>query len=424
MALESPELPDSNMINAESAQFCFWYRNCLVNAIGDRSPVHCIVLMDKSTGSEKGMQRNQIKVKVIHNAVSEMTSTRMVEFPPKIYQTFVSIRNDRQIMGHKNPNSHLAQSLLDKVKTLETDVFALLDRRRERERAQYKQLEEVTFREIQLFEKTKNAEIDLLKAKLAKQKLAIIRQKKLIKKLALERDSHKKDLDLITKRRKSKKKTENELASISPESENQLISQRNVDLTSEVESGGSENEFPTSENERRICEKGEDDILGEENEIASTVDSEERCERVREMGEDEDEEEVEVVTEQTREIEILSEERNTGGKRETENLLRRKGAGSRSSSNSSSSSSSVGELRLKHQVVVFVGKWLKKNVGSFDHSEANMLVVQGKSRQFCSEIGFRRDLSSNTPRIQLSSDEKAAITKDLEKSYSSKNLKP
>ena len=380
--------------------------------------------MDKSTGSEKGMQRNQIKVKVIHNAVSEMTSPRMVECPPKIYQTFVSIRNDRQIMGHKNPNSHLAQSLLDKVKTLETDVFALLDRRRERERAQYKQLEEVTFREIQLFEKTKNAEIDLLKAKLAKQKLAIIRQKKLIKKLALERDSHKKDLDLITKRRKSKKKTENELASISPESENQLISQRNVDLTSEVESGGSENEFPTSENERRICEKGEDDILGEENEIASTVDSEERCERVREMGEDEDEEEVEVVTEQTREIEILSEERNTGGKRETENLLRRKGAGSNSSSSSSSrSSSSVGELRLKHQVVVFVGKWLKKNVGSFDHSEANMLVVQGKSRQFCSEISFRRDLSSNTPRIQLSSDEKAAITKDLEKSYSSKNLK-
>ena len=363
-------------------------------------------------------------MKVIHNAVSEMTSPRMVECPPKIYQTFVSIRNDRQIMGHKNPNSHLAQSLLDKVKTLETDVFALLDRRRERERAQYKQLEEVTFREIQLFETTKNAEIDLLKAKLAKQKLAIIRQKKLIKKLALERDSHKKDLDLITKRRKSKKKTENELASISPESENQLISQRNVDLTSEVESGGSENEFPTSENERRICEKGEDDILGEENEIASTVDSEERCERVREMGEDEDEEEVEVVTEQTREIEILSEERNTGGKRETENLLRRKGAGSNSSSSSSSrSSSSVGELRLKHQVVVFVGKWLKKNVGSFDHSEANMLVVQGKSRQFCSEIGFRRDLSSNTPRIQLSSDEKAAITKDLEKSYSSKNLK-
>ena len=72
-----------------------------------------------STGSEKGKQRSQIKVKVIHNAVSEMTSPRMVEFPPKIYQTFVSIRNDRQIMEHKNPNSHLVQSLVDKVKTLD-----------------------------------------------------------------------------------------------------------------------------------------------------------------------------------------------------------------------------------------------------------------------------------------------------------------
>ena len=109
----------------------------------------------------------------------------------------------------------------------------------------------------------------------------------------------------------------------------------------------------------------------------------------------------------------MSEEKNLVGKLKTDNLWRRKAAGA-------GSRRKVCEARLKSQVVVFVGKWLKKNVGSFDYSEANIMVVQGKTRQFCNEIK-RRYLSSNTSLdgIQLSSDEKAAITKDLEKSYSS-----
>merc|ERR1719222_151511 len=171
-------------------------------------------------------------------------------------------------------------------------------------------------------------------------------------------------------------------------------------MTSQLESIESVIESRLSSQEKSTSREGVED----ETASRAEVDSEERCERVRERREDEEEIEVEVIAKPTREIEILCEQRNT---RKTGNLL--------------SNSSRAGEQRLKHQVVVFVGKWMKKNVGSFDFSEANMMVVQGKSRQFCDQINLRRSRSSNTPldAIQLSVDEKAFITKDLEKLYSS-----
>ena len=381
--------------------------------------------------------KNRIRVKVIHNAVSDMTKiSNMEEFPSKIYRTFVSVRNDRHIMEHKNSdiNSPVADYLLGKVKALESQVFAVLKRRD----GQEKQFKEITFREVQIFEMTKNAEMALLKAKLTKQRSTIIRQKQLIKKLAVERNTFKKRLNLISKRQKSKKNmmknAKKELTSIPPESEEQLIcqiSQKCADLTSDIESVESENVIPASEKESESDESHSatesislskktssaetevervegDDILSEENEAASTAEagSEEICEI-----------EVDVVAEATREIEILSEKKDKTfslAKQRAGNLLRRKSGGSRKGF------SRAGEERLKSQVVVFVGKWLKKNVSSFDYSEANIMVVQGKTHQFCNEIK-RGYLSSNVSLdgIQLSLDQKAAITKNLEKSYSS-----
>ena len=372
--------------------------------------------------------KNQKRVKVIHNEVSDMTIiSNMEEFSPKIYQTFVSIRNDRHIMEHKNSdiNSPVADHLLGKVKALESEVFAVLKRRD----AQEKQFKEITFREIQIFEMTKNAEMALLKAKLTKQRSTIKRQKQLIKKLADERNTFKKRLKLLSKRQKSKKNmmknAKKELTSIPSESEEQLIcqiSQKCDDLTSEIESAEGENINPASQKESEsislskqtstaeteVKRVGGNDILSEEIETASTAeaDSEEICEI-----------EVDVVAEASREIEILSEKKDTTSslaKQRAGNLLRRKSGGSRKGF------SRAGEERLKSQVVVFVGKWLKKNVSSFDYSEANIMVVQGKTHQFCNEIK-RGYLSSNISLdgIQLSLDQKAAITKNLEKSYSS-----
>ena len=220
------------------------------------------------------------------------------------------------------------------------------------------------------------------------------------------------------------------LESIPPESEEQLIcqiSQKYADLTSEIESAESIDVLPTPEKESESDESHvaakstflikqrssvetegirveDDEILSEENETASTaeVDSEEICEI-----------EADVVGEATREIEILSE------KKETTFSLSKHRTG-RKATGSRKGFSRAGEERLKSQVVVFVGKWLKKNVSSFDYSEANIMVVQAKTHQFCNEIK-RRYLRSNMSLdgVQLSLDQKAAITKDLEQTYSS-----
>ena len=130
------------------------------------------------------MLKKQIRVKVIHNPVSDMTTlsrmgefsdmttlSRMGELSPKIYRPFVSIRNDRHIMEHKNSDviSPVAEYLLEKVKALESEVYAVLKRRD----AQDQQFKEITFCEIQMFEMTKNSEMALLKAKLAKQRSTI-----------------------------------------------------------------------------------------------------------------------------------------------------------------------------------------------------------------------------------------------------------
>ena len=109
---------------------------------------------------------------MIHEPVSDMTTlSRMGELSPKIYRPFVSIRNDRHIMEHKNSDviSPVAEHLLEKVKALESEVYAVLKRRD----AQDQQFKEITFREIQMFEMTKNSEMALLKAKLAKQRSTI-----------------------------------------------------------------------------------------------------------------------------------------------------------------------------------------------------------------------------------------------------------
>ena len=239
----------------------------------------------------------------------------------------------------------------------------------------------------------------------------------------------KKRLNLISKRQKIKKNllttAKKGLESIPPESEEQLIcqiSQKYADLTSEIESAESIDVLPTPEKESESDESHvaakstflikqrssvetegirveDDEILSEENETASTA---EICEI-----------EVDVVGEATREIEILSE------KKETTFSLSKHRTG-RKATGSRKGFSRAGEERLKSQVVVFVGKWLKKNVSSFDYSEANIMVVQAKTHQFCNEIK-RRYLRSNMSLdgVQLSLDQKAAITKDLEQSYSS-----
>merc|ERR1719222_1589099 len=99
-------------------------------------------------------------------------------------------------------------------------------------------------------------------------------------------------------------------------------------MTSQLESIESVIESRLSSQEKSTSREGVED----ETASRAEVDSEERCERVRERREDEEEIEVEVIAKPSREIEILSEQRNT---RKTGNLL----------SNSRSSSNRAGEQR-------------------------------------------------------------------------------
>ena len=91
------------------------------------------------------------------------------------------------------------------------------------------------------------------------------------------------------------------------------------------------------------------------------------AERIEEMQQDEKEfdDEVEVLVEPRREIEILSE---------------------KSLGDVSRRISKADEHQLKTQVVSFVGRWLKKNVPSFDYSEAAIKIVQSKTTNYCTEI--------------------------------------
>ena len=337
----------------------------------------------------------------------------MGELYPKIAKISVSIRNDSWIMKHQNPNSPIATYLLEKVKDLELEVFSVF--KRDMERRNVEKTRDEKFREIsetfEVFEKVKNAEIALLNVKLEKQRSTFKRQRRQINKLALERNLLRKELKSILKRQKNQKNlmkhTKSKLRSIPNDIEdhpNSTISQKYV-----VESGESESGFLSQKTDSaKLCGggMGGGDISCEETETVLTVDSEESCKTMRDKEAPPNPEiELEVVAEKaTCEIEILS-EKKTSDVRKEDDCQR--------------IFPSVGESRLKHQVVVFVGKWMKTNVSSFDYSEANIRVVQEMTNHFFNLIK-RQHLRSNPSLegIQLSLDQKAAITQKLEKSYS------
>ena len=108
-------------------------------------------------------------------------------------------------------------------------------------------------------------------------------------------------------------------------------------------------------------------IRDESTVVVADVVNQEISERIEEMQQDEKEldDEVEVLVEPRREIEILSE---------------------KSLGDVSRRISRADEHQLKTQVVSFVGRWLKKNVPSFDYSEAAIKIVQSKTNNYCAEI--------------------------------------
>ena len=117
--------------------------------------------------------------------------------------------------------------------------------------------------------------------------------------------------------------------------------------------------------------------------VVADVVNQEISERIGDMQQDEKEldDEVEVLVEPRREIEILSE---------------------KSLGDVSRRISKAEEHQLKTQVVSFVGRWLKRNVPSFDYSEAAIKIVQSKTTNYCAEIKkqyLNSDRSLNTKHV-------------------------
>ena len=341
-----------------------------------------------------------MKVKVIHKAVADMPNL-LRELPSQVFKTFVSIRNDRHILEHKiDPcDPQLVDFLIDQVKALESEVIAGLRkerREREKEKMEYKRITASVEHDIEMWAEQKrkevsekdaeiaqkSAEITLLKAKLAKQKRIIIRQKRLRTHNGHDWNSFKKSSILESYRKHLNRYPTSFVKSRKPKNErsktlplkHKNISTDDISLTmsrkSESESAQhpSKGENTYSSELTLTAEHVVEDIRDESSTVVvADVVNQEIAEMIEEMQQDEKEldDEVEVLVEPRREIEILSE---------------------KSLGDVSRRISRADEHQLKTQVVSFVGRWLKKNVPSFDYSEAAIKIVQSKTTNYCAEI--------------------------------------
>ena len=374
---------------------------------------------------------NIVKVKVIHQAVSDMPNLQR-ELPSQVFKTFVSIRNDRHIMEHKSDpcDPQLVDFLIDQVKVLESEVIAGLRKEREereREKMEYKRItalvehdiemwaeqkrEEILEKDAEIARKDaeiaqKSAKISLLRAKLAKQRRIISRQKRLSTQNGHDCNSSKKSSTLETYRQhinryptsfvKSRKeklrkpKNDDERSKSMPlKHQNISTPDQNLTLSRKSESESAqhpnENDSAYSSQLTLTAEPVVEDIRDESSTVVvADVVCQEISERIEEMQQDEKEldDEVEVLVEPRREIEILS-EKSLGDV-------------------STTRISKADEHQLKTQVVSFVGRWLKKNVPSFDYSEAAIKIVQSKTTNYCAEIKkqyFSSDRSLDTKNV-------------------------
>ena len=88
------------------------------------------------------------------------------ELPSQIFNTFVSIRNDRRIMEYKNSSNDCDRSivdfLIDQVKALEREVIAGLRKEREereREKMEYKRITASVEHDIEMWAEQKRTEV-------------------------------------------------------------------------------------------------------------------------------------------------------------------------------------------------------------------------------------------------------------------------
>ena len=339
-----------------------------------------------------------MKVKAIHKAVADMPNLPR-ELPSQVFKTFVSIRNDRHIMEHKSDpcDPQLVDFLIDQVKALESEVIASLRKEREereREKMEYKRItasvehdiemwadqrrKEVSEKDAEIARKEaeiaqKHAEITLLKAKLAKQRRIILGQKRLSTQNGHNWNSSKKSSTLESYRQHPNRYPTSYLKSRKeksrkPKNDNE---RSKITLSRKSESESAQHLSESDGDSSKLTLAAEpivEDIRDESSTIVvADVVYQEISERMEEMQQDEKEldDEVEVLVEPRREIEILSE---------------------KSLEDVSRTISKAEEHQLKTQVVSFVGRWLKRNVPSFDYSEAAIKIVQSKTTNYCTEI--------------------------------------
>ena len=318
------------------------------------------------------------------------------ELPSQVFKTFVSIRNDRHIMEHKSDpcDPQLVDFLIDQVKALESEVIAGLRKEREereREKMEYKRITASVEHDIEMWAEQKrkevsekdaeiaqkSAEITLLKAKLAKQKRIIIRQKRLRTHNGHDWNSSKKSSILESYRQHLNRYPTSFVKSRKPKNErsktlplkHKNISTDDISLTMSRKSESESAQNP-SEGENTYSSEltlTVEHVVEDTRDESSPVVNQEISERIGDIQQDEKEldDEVEVLVEPRREIEILSE---------------------KSLGDVSRRISRADEHQLKTQVVSFVGRWLKKNVPSFDYSEAAIKIVQSKTTNYCVEI--------------------------------------